>query len=415
MGLITKALITKKAPIPPGGAGRITFTGGLPKTSLDESLLRYYNEIGWLRAGVSLIASSVAQATWRLYRKTKDGDREEVTGSHPLKELLNQPNPWQSGHDFLEQHQILYELLGRVFWIKERNAGMNELWIAPPQNIKILPDKVNYIKGFEYSREGFTKIFDPNEVIFFLEANPLDPLAGVGRAASIGIDIEMQSFMAQYNRNFFYWGAEPGTVISYPPEANIPPEELDKIKEQWEAAHRSYGRAHRTAIVTQGATISTTDKGHRDMDFVNQAKMLRENILGGLGVSYSLLGGTESINRANADAQMLNFTRWTTTPRLVKIRSKMNMGLCPDYDDDLELDFDNPVPEDTEQQATVIDNHIKAGVFSLEEGRAMLRKGDIDPEHHFLVPVNYSVVPGSELIGEATPPPSAKPPIPPKE
>jgi phage portal protein BeeE len=84
------------------------------------------------------------------------------------------------------------------------------------------------------------------------------------------------------------------------------------------------------------------------MDFSNLAKYNRESILGVFGVSYSMIGGTENVIRANAEAQLFNFARWVLTPRLIRIREKLNMFLTPDYGPDLELDFDDPAPENEE-------------------------------------------------------------------
>ena len=115
--------------------GRIGVVGTNTSTQSDESYLRYYSQIAWLRAAVSTIAQGVAQTKWVLYHKKKSGDREEVT-DHEITALLNRPNPFQSGHDLLELHQIFDELLGKVFWVKERNHGANELWIAPRHSLK---------------------------------------------------------------------------------------------------------------------------------------------------------------------------------------------------------------------------------------------------------------------------------------
>jgi SPP1 gp7 family putative phage head morphogenesis protein len=200
---------------------------------------------------------------------------------------------------------------------------------------------------------------------------------GAGRAQSIGIDIENQSFMSQWNRNFFFWGADPGTVITYPIEANITPDELDRLSEQWNSGHRSYGRAHKAAILTQGATVAKQGIGQRDMDFTGLAKYNRESVMGVFGVSYSMVGGTENVIRANAEAQLYNFSKWVLTPRLIRIREKLNMFLCPDYGPDLELDYDDPSPENEQMDLDKATRSYQAGVATLNEARAMLK---LDPD-----------------------------------
>ncbi len=375
MGIIAKSLVQKQYPINTGG--RLSFTGNLPATATDESYLRYYKQVSWLRAAVSVIAQGVAQSQWRLYKTKKDGDREEITGQHDLKTLINRPNPFQSGYDFLYLHQIFDELIGKNFWVKQRDKGNKELWLLPPQYTQPLSDPTEYIRGYHFERAGYIKEFKPEEIIFFVDPDPLEPMLGAGRAQSVGVDIENQSFMSQWNRNFFYWGADAGTVITYPLEANITPDELDRLNEQWNAGHRSYGRAHKAAILTQGASLAHSTIGQRDMDFTGLAKYNRESILGVFGVSYSMVGGTENVIRANAEAQLFNFARWVLTPRLIRIREKLNMFLCSDYGQDLELDFDDPAPENEEMNLNKATKSFQVGIATRNEARAMI---DLDPD-----------------------------------
>ena len=123
MSIITKSLITKSNPIPMQSGNRLTFTNANTSAQNKNGYLEYYNNIVWLRAAIQTIADAIAQSTWRLYKKKDGGDREEVTGAHPLKELLNHTNPFQSGHDFLAQHQTFVELIGESYQIKQTDMG----------------------------------------------------------------------------------------------------------------------------------------------------------------------------------------------------------------------------------------------------------------------------------------------------
>ena len=105
MTLINKALqrSTRNASIIPMSM----YNNGLaqpPKATL-EQFLRAYGEIGWLHAVVALAARSVAEVNGHLNRVV-DGDTVEITQPHPLKDLLNNPNDYQTGHDLMELTQI---------------------------------------------------------------------------------------------------------------------------------------------------------------------------------------------------------------------------------------------------------------------------------------------------------------------
>ena len=422
MGIIVKSLIQKQVPFPMVAGNRIAYTPGTQNTTDKMGLLRYYADTVWTRTAVSTIATSVAQVEWRLYRNHKGGGEREEIDDHELLDLIKHPNPFQSGAEFRELHQVFTELLGECYHIKQNNQGKRELWIPIVPFMSAIPDATNYIGGYKYDIGNGVPVrtFKTDEVIAFWEINPLNPLSGIGRAQSAALDIESLSMMEQYNRNFFYWDASAGTIITYPTEANITPDELNRLMDQWNAGHRSYGRAHRAAILTQGATIAQSGSNNKDMDFVNLDKSVRDKILASFGISYSNVGGVESVNRANAEAQLLNFARGVMVPRLNKIKAKWNTDLTPEYGEDLELDYDNPVPEDTAAQASVIDNHIKSSLMSIEEGRQALDMGDIQPDEHFLIPINMQVKTGDEILNPppepempAQLPPGANPAVPP--
>ena len=377
MGDITRSIfgkVTKAYPL--STAGKVTSITGSANPQSAEAYLRYYKEISWLRAGISVIANGVAQSGWVVYRKKKNGDREEITQPHELKSLLTKPNPFQSGHDFFYMHQVFDELIGANYWKKEKDKGQNELWLLPPQYMTPIAHPKEFISGYKYERAGVVDIFKPEEIIMFLDPDPIDPRGGVGRAQSVGLDIENQSMMSQWNRNFFFWGADPGTIITYPIEASITPDELDRLNESWGAGHRAYGRAFKTAILTQGATVEKISMGQRDMDFTGLSKYNRESILGVFGVSYSMVGGTDNVIRANAEAQLYNFAKWVLTPRLIRIREKLNMFLCPDYGEDLEVDYVDPSPDNEQMDLDKATRAYQAGIMTKNEARAILK---LDP------------------------------------
>jgi HK97 family phage portal protein len=434
-----------------------------PKATL-EQFLRAYGEIGWLHAVVALAARSVAEVNGHLNRVV-DGDTVEVTGPHPLKELLNSPNDYQTGHDLTEITQIYEELTGEGYWHLGYENGKQTLWSFPPHKIKVVTSKEEFISGYVFSGPDGDTPLNKEDVIPFISPNPLMPWRGVGPAQAIALELDTQAYANQTNRYFFYNGATMGIMISYPQD--IPPEEYARIKEQFQADHRGYGQSHKAVILSGGATIVDPNQkfGARDMDFVNMLKNGRDMILGAYGTSYSMLGGSEHVNRATAEAAQVDYASRVIRPRLQKRRDKINKFLVPKFVDTtvpkgayelqralrksygyttagadarvmelkdllnidgdltgnqdnmskvwkavgesttLQYDFDNPVPEDTVNQALMVDNAVKAGRMSLEEARSLSDMGAIDPEEHFMIASGFTVATGQQIIDGEIPKP----------
>ena len=84
-----------------------------------------------------------------------------------------------------------------------------------------------------------------------------------------------------------------------------------------------------------------------------------------------MLGLTDDINRANAEAATEVFSQWVLRPRLERIRDALNSQLLPLFGssgEGMEFDFEDPSPEESEakdlrleSKARAADTLIKAG------------------------------------------------------
>jgi HK97 family phage portal protein len=404
-----------------------------------EQFLRAYGEIGWLHAVVSFIGRSVAEVEWRLNR-IEDGEIDEITKPHPIMTLLNEPNPFMSGHDLFELTQIYEDLAGEGYWHLDSEKGKPELWIFPPNRMKVSLNSKEYISGYVYAGPDGDVPLVKEDVIPFITPNPVTPWRGVSPAMAVGVELDTQTYANQTNRFYFYNGATMGLVISYP--SDVSEQEYTRLKEQFNSEHRGYGRSHRVSILSGSAggapTITQAGQsfGSRDMDFVNMLKNGRDVILAAYGMPFSQLGGSEVNTRATAEAAQVDVARRVLRPRLFKKRDTLNRLLVPKFvtkelpksayglqkalkdsfgywtadadkrvmqiksrigiDGDLtgnednmskvwkelndstiiQLDFDNPVPKDVIQNSTVAGQLYQQGISTLNESREMC---DLDP------------------------------------
>ncbi len=314
----------EKKQSPVSYAGGLGGTFAIPPRASMESYLRAYGEIGWLFGCVSRIAAATAECTWHLNEIDNKGNLQKL-GQHPIADLLNHPNPFQTGHDLIELHQMYVDLTGEAYWAISQGKKKKEIWLVPPHTMRPVPHPTEFISGYVYESGGQQVPFEVSEIIPFIMPDPRNPMRGLGPAQSIAVDLDTESFSAQWNRNYFYNGADPGTVITYPD--TIQPDEYQRLREQWDSRHRGYGRAHKVAILTGGGKIDKALISQKDMDFVTMRKFNRDAILGAFGMPYSILGGSEHINRASAEAAQVTFARWCIRPRLVRIREKLNENL----------------------------------------------------------------------------------------
>ena len=367
-----------------------------------ETYLKAFGEDPWLFQVVSKVSQSVGEVVWHLYQTNKNGEREEVEGPHPLKDLLNRPNSNQTGQDLIELSEKFSLLTGASYWSYRKAKGSNQMELreVPSPWLTAVPDANGDVVGYKWERGKEVDTYARDEIIPFVNTDPYNLMGGVSATQTIGLEIDMFNFARQTNRMFFYRGADPGLIISF--KNSVDQQRLDEMKQKWAATHRSYGNAHDPAFFGDDVTVTKEGETHRDMEFNVGMENIRKTELGAHCVSYSILGGTEAVARANADAQHYQFASMTVRPRLQFRRRKLNEWLVPLFGDNLELDFDDPAPEDEQAKAVLVDGHVKSSLFSIEEGRQELDMGDINPTDHFMVPINMMIVTGADIMSNSS-------------
>lgn len=351
------------APRTGGGGIRLPF---LHRTDR-EAQLRAMSSVGTLFAIVNRQAKAVGGAEWHLYRKAGSGreeDRTEVT-SHAALDLWNKPNPFFNQQVFVEagsQHKLL---TGEQWWVAARSERARnlplEMWPVRPDRIEPVPDAQEFLLGYMYYGPGGEQVaLRKEDVIFIRTPNPMDPYRGLGPVQSILMDIDATRYSAEWNRNFFLNSAEPGGIIEV--DGHLGDEDFNELRTRWNEQHKGVANAHRVAILEHGKWVDRKYT-QRDMQFVELRNVSREVIREAYGFPKAMLGSTDDVNRANAEAGEVMFARWLIVPELEAIKAALNTQLLPMFGataKNLEFDYVNPVPDDVEAEATRLTSRAEA-------------------------------------------------------
>jgi HK97 family phage portal protein len=378
------------------------FDMAIPPGMNYQSYLDAYGNVGWLFGAVSVIASSVAEAGWHLYQ-LKAGERVELF-EHPALELLKKVNPFQTRYEFFQLLVMYRKLVGDSFITLNYNrmGYPAEMWLASPSFMKVIPHPTEFISHYEFERGANKVRFECNEVIRIKDPNPSNPLAGLGAAQSIGLDLDSEKNAARYQNKLFYNDGRPGLILSIE-DSDPGPEAKKELELYWNQKFRGVSNAYKTAFLFGKVTPHMIALSTKDMDFKELRRYSRETILGAYHIPASIMGITENVNRANAEAGEYTFAKRVIKPELTQIREALNEQLCPLFGSDIEFDFDDPVPANREQIVSETMQAVAGGVITREEARLNL---GYDPEPDggtFLMP--FSVTPVS--VGEVASNPKA--------
>ena len=333
------------------------FTSVVAGSSNMEQHLGAMSAQSTLFAIVDRIASSEGSAEWRLYRgkRPKESDvqalrdRAEVT-VHPALTVWNKPNPFYTQTEFVETIAQHYELTGEWWWTISRSKLLNgagppvELWPVRPDRIRPVKHPTEFITGYVYGIGADQIPLRLDQVIFNKRPNPLDAYRGIGPVGTLLLDIEGEAAASAFNTQFFRSGAEPGGIIEV--DENLTDAEFDQMTARWESQHKGVGNAHRVAVIEAGHWVDRRYT-QRDMQFEQLRRFSRETFRTAWGFPKPLLGDVEDVNRANAEAAEVVFSRWLLVPRLNKLRTSLNDDFLPMFGElgrGYHFDYDPVIP-----------------------------------------------------------------------
>lgn len=306
-----------------------------------------YGSVGTLFAIVTQICNAFAPVEWHLYRRTSVRDksrRQEVLG-HAFSTVWNNPNPHYTGLMFRETIQQHLDLVGEgIFVLYRVGSIVVEMWPVRPDRMHPVKHPEKFLTGWMYhSPDGERVPVELENVIQIKYPNPCDPYRGMGPVQTLMHDIDAARYAAEWNRNFFVNGAQPGGVVEV--DYRMGDDEFNEFLTRWRQQHQGVANAHRVALLERAKWVDTKFS-MEDMQFAELRNLPRELIREAFAFPKPMLGTVEDVNRANADAGKEIMAIGQTIPRLGRWKDVINFRLLPEFANGkaLEAEPDDPTP-----------------------------------------------------------------------
>ncbi len=330
----------------------------------------------WVYACVKALAQAIASVPMVFYRDTPRG-REKLPLQHPLTRLFWGVNPLMTRYDFWEASVIYLELTGNCFWACEKEDARGwptELWPLRPDRMRIVPDKEKLIQGYLFDVGGRSVAYARDEIIHTKYFNPLNERWGMSPLAAARQGLLADFYAVLYNQKFFRQGARPSGVLSTQ-------EELDdasfrRLKAEFEQAYAGAERSHRVILLEKGLQWQSVSLPQKDMEFIEQRKLSREEILAVYKVPPIEVGILEYANYANSETQDKIFWTKGVIPRLRKIEEAVNTFLVPRFGGDIFGEFDlsrvEALRENEDLKSQIAERLVRSGLWTANEARQRL-------------------------------------------
>lgn len=339
---------------PPAQAASYVLNLPQPPARNAEEYLKAF--VGYVYTAVGAISQEVASIDLHLYKVKYVGGQPKTQEifEHEILSVLHYVNQLSTLYEIVEATQIYLELTGEAFWVVLRDATgkPSEFWLLRPDWVKVVPSKTDVIDHYVYHAGGLAadKVDIPKEnIIPFKYFNPLNPYRGKGPTQAAAMPFDILNFAQEYNRNFFFNSAIPSLVFSS--EQKISEAMIKRFLNQWQSTFGGRSKSNKIAFLGNGMKMDKATTAAKELDFNEQMKNLRDDVLAVYKVPKTVLGLTEDVNKANAQATTAAFMERVITPRMRRFVDSLNEFFVPMFtgdDNSLFLDFTDPAPEDVE-------------------------------------------------------------------
>lgn len=356
---------------------------------------------GWVYRNNDVIAKEVATIEFELYSTRVVGQElqfNQIT-SHPILDALDKFNPFTSASDGFYVTQSHKKLAGNAYWYIEGNGpNVSGIYVLPADKVEILTGKVGTvieITGYKYQDSVGGKpikiTYGPDEVIHFKVPNPSNPIKGLGAVEALADDIDLDTLATEANKQMFRRGLIGSFVLTT--ELSMSPEQVKELRAELTSSFTGVENAFKIPIFSGGLKPNNIQMSNRDMQFNDLQTWVRDKITSGFGNSKAVIGVTDDVNRANAEATITNWKQTTIRAEMKQITDTLNEFFVPRFGTNLILGFANPVPEDSTEEDTRATELYSAKLITKNEARELIdyppvKEGDSFPDPNAgLIPI----------------------------
>lgn len=332
------------------------------------NLTEPYSQHVWTYACINSIARNIAGVNY-MVKQGKTAVRPST--NKPLNALFERPNPHMTEYDLFLATMIYMESEGECLWVLDRedeNEIPKGIFPVSGKTWKLVLQRDNDlfspVKAWVYEGGRQEPVpFKPYQIVQFKYFSPEFPLRGLAPLKAADMALKTDSYAAHYNLEFFRQGGDPGGVLTA--DGKLNEDQYTRIKKSWDSRHKGASNAHRIAVLEGGLKYQQVGVKQRDMQFLDQRKWNRDEILAAFGVPKSEVSVYEDVNFATARSQDKGYWHKSLIPKMRHLESTIHHQLLAPLGGNYTGAFDLSVVEALQEELTT--------KFKL--GRAMMEQG----------------------------------------
>ncbi|WP_226576778.1 phage portal protein [Acuticoccus sediminis] len=288
---------------------------------------------------VRMIAEAAASAPWLLYEGEKEIER------HPLLDLLQRPNPAQSGVSLMETVYGHLMVAGNAYLeVVALDGEPRELFALRPDRMKVVAGADGWPQAFEYSVAGRVVRFAQDgavpPILHLSLFHPLNDHYGFAPIEAAQTSLDIHNASGAWSKALLDNAARPSGALVYTGEGHLNDEQFERLKAELEDGYTGARNAGRPLLLEGGLDWKTMAMSPRDMDFIEAKNQAAREIALAFGVPPMLLGIPGDNTYANYREANRAFWRQTVLPLVNRTVQAMGNWLGAAYEPGLRLAFD---------------------------------------------------------------------------
>ncbi len=333
----------------------------------------------WAYIAITAIADEISTTDLNLFKK--QGKDWVIIDENQALDLIEKPNNFQTKEEFLWLTSVFLLAEGEAPWYLDSPKNPTQMVLINPYNLSVIYDSTSLIGGYNYRQSnGTLKKIDKEQIVFLKLPNFQTPFRGMGIMKYIAQTLDIDNFIEEYLKLFFYNDTTPGAVLQTDMELNKTI--IQRLKTQFQVRHQGVKNSHKLAVLEKGLKYQKISSNINELQLKELNDLTRDKVLAAFKVPKSVLGIVEDVNRASAESSSYSFAKRAVVPKLKLIEGQLNQFLIPKFSEGQSLwfEFENPVPEDMAAKATYWVQAINAGWMTANEVRGELGLDPLEEE-----------------------------------
>jgi HK97 family phage portal protein len=342
-------------------------------------------------SAVSLISDTIATLPVDSYIR-QDGNRRPY---RPRPAWVDQPDVDMTRQAHYQQVLVSLLVSGNSYTRIFRNASGDvvNLVALDPDTVTVRRSALGR-KIFLVENEGETLTSD--EVIHITDLITPGSLVGLSRVERLKEAIGLSSAMQSFASRFFGAGATTQGIIEFP--GNLTPDQAKQLRDGFDSAHRGFRRAHKTGVLSGGASYKQTTVPNDAAQFLESRRFSVEEIARAFNIPLSMMGVPGAQSYASTEQNAIQFVVHTLRPFIEKLEWAYSR-LLP-VEAFLKFNVDGLLRGDFSTRISAYSVGLQAGFMSVNDVRRLEDLSPTEGGDQYRVPLANIALTDTNLVAE---------------